>query len=224
MKKRLSILLLIMALLTTGAQAQLKLGIKGGLNISKADFSGFENTFKSENMNGFFIGPMLDLHIPIIGLGLDGSLLYSQRGTKFTSIATNMSITNKQHALEIPINLKYQIGLGNMASIFFAAGPSFSFNIKGDNIGDDLLALVNLPHDNSSIIDRKGAEVAVNFGGGVKLLNHLQLGINYSLPLTNTAKDNFANGNVIGEIGNVLTGKSFSSKTKMWQVSVAYLF
>lgn len=224
MKKRISILLFIIILPGSSAQAQIKFGIKGGLNISKADFSNFQENFKADNMNGFFFGPMVDLNIPIVGLGVDGSLLYSQKGTKFTNNSNNESVTNKQHAIEIPINLKYSIGLGNMASIFVAAGPSFNFNIKSDNIGNDLLSIANKKSDNSSLIDTKNSEVAINLGGGVKLLNHLQIGINYSLPLTNSAKDNFSNGGAIGELSNVINGSSFKSKTKMWQVSVAYLF
>lgn len=224
MKRKIGILLLFIGLLTsTTIQAQLKFGIKGGLNITNADYSDLKDNFKAENLNGFFVGPMLDLNIPVIGLGIDGSLLYSQKGTKFSNNINSQSVTNKQHAIEIPINLKYSVGLGNMASIFVAAGPSFSFNIKSDDIGDDLLSICNGKSNSSAAIDTKCSEVAINLGGGVKLLNHLQLGINYSLPLTDRAKDNFAN-NDMGELSNVINGSSFKTKTKMWRVSVAYLF
>ena len=36
----------------------------------------------ADNYTGFFIGPMVDITIPIIGLGVDGALMYSQKGTK----------------------------------------------------------------------------------------------------------------------------------------------
>lgn len=44
---------------------------------------------------------------------------------------------------------------------------------------------------------------------GLKLLNHLQVGANYNIPLGNTAD---------------IEGTNASYKTKTWQVSVAYIF
>jgi hypothetical protein len=46
-------------------------------------------------------------------------------------------------------------------------------------------------------------------GAGLKLLNHLQVGANYNIPLGNTAD---------------IEGTDASYKTKTWQVSVAYIF
>lgn len=69
-----------------------------------------------------FIGPMAEVTIPIVGLGVDGALLFSQRGKD----------DGKQTGLDIPINLKYTIGLGSMLGVFVAAGPDFFFNFSGD--------------------------------------------------------------------------------------------
>ena len=60
-----------------------------------------------------------------------------------------------------------------------------------------------------SFIDKKKAEVGINVGAGLKLLNHLQVGANYNIPLGNTAD---------------IEGTNASYKTKTWQVSVAYIF
>lgn len=225
MKKIFSILLVAICLfMAIPAQAQIKLGVKGGVNLANADFSGLKSNFKTENMNGFFIGPMVDINIPIVGLGLDGSLLYAEKGTKFTNTSTNQDATNKQKTIEVPVNLKYSIGLGSLASVFLAAGPNFSFDINSDNLTTDLLNIANTTMQGSTpSIDRKNAEVSLNLGGGVKLLKHLQVGLNYNLPLTDSAKENFASGN-LGELANVINGTSFKSKTKVWQVSVAYIF
>ncbi|WP_321438880.1 porin family protein [uncultured Bacteroides sp.] len=225
MKKIFSTILIAICLfIAIPAQAQIKLGVKGGLNLSNADFSGLKSNFKTENMNGFFIGPMVDINIPIVGLGLDGALLYAEKGTKFTNTISNDNVTNKQKTIEVPVNLKYSIGLGSMASIFLAAGPNFSFDINSDNLTTDLVNIANTTMQGSTpSIERKNAEVSLNIGGGVKLLNHLQVGLNYNLPLTDSAKENFASGN-LGELASVISGTSFKSKTKVWQVSVAYIF
>ncbi|WP_321519369.1 porin family protein [uncultured Bacteroides sp.] len=227
MKKIFSIFLVAVCLfIATPMQAQIKLGVKGGVNLANADFSGLKSNFKTENMNGFFIGPMVDINIPIVGLGLDGALLYAEKGTKFTYSNETISneTTNKQKTIEVPVNLKYSIGLGSLASIFLAAGPNFSFDINSDNLTNDLLDITNQTiSETTPSINRKNAEVSLNIGGGVKLIKHLQLGINYNLPLTDSAKENFAKGN-LGELTNVISGTSFKSKTKVWQVSVAYIF
>ena len=56
------------------------------------------------------------IHISIVGLGVDGALLFSQRGKDEV----------KQTGLEVPVNLKYTIGLGSLLRIYVAAGPDLS--------------------------------------------------------------------------------------------------
>lgn len=55
---------------------------------------------------------------------MDGALLYSQKGDKMEGLDM------KQSGLDIPVNLKYSIGLGSMLGIYVAAGPDFFFNFK----------------------------------------------------------------------------------------------
>lgn len=133
-------------------QAQLlKWGVKGGVNLTKIDWDGGFKGNK-DNSTGFFIGPMAEITIPIVGLGVDGALLFSQRGKSDV----------KQTGVEVPVNLKYTIGLGSLLGIYFAAGPDFFFDFdKKDNV------------------DRKKTQVGLNLGVGVKLIKHLQVGVNY---------------------------------------------
>ena len=177
------------------AQAQIHFGVKGGLNLSKASFSNVGDNFKKDNFTGFFIGPMAEFNIPIVGLGVDASLLFAQRGIKVSE--GNEDYTVKQNGIDIPVNLKYTIGLGSMAGIYFAAGPDFYFYFAGNKTIEGVKT------------DKKKAEVGINVGAGVKLLNHLQVGANYNIPLGDTAK---------------FEGIDGSYKTKTWQVSVAYIF
>ena len=177
------------------AQAQIHFGVKGGLNLSKASFSNVGDNFKKDNFTGFFIGPMAEFNIPIVGLGVDASLLFAQRGIKVSE--GNDDITVKQNGIDIPVNLKYTIGLGSLAGIYLAAGPDFYFDFAGNKTIEGVKT------------DKKKAEVGINVGAGVKLLNHLQVGANYNIPLGDTAK---------------FEGTDASYKTKTWQVSVAYIF
>ena len=83
---------------------------------------------------------------------------FAQRGIKVSE--GNDDITVKQNGIDIPVNLKYTIGLGSLAGIYLAAGPDFYFDFE-----------------KKSGIDKKKAEVGINVGAGLKLLNHLQVGL-----------------------------------------------
>ena len=196
------------------AKAQIKFGVKGGLNLASASLSdAWDAKGNADNYTGFFIGPMVDITIPIIGLGVDGALMYSQKGAKISFDDDLGSTTFKQQGIEIPVNLKYSIGLGSSASIYFAAGPSFYFNMKSD---DDLTF-----DTMKGSLDYDKSEVSLNLGAGVKLLRHLQLGVNYNMGLTDSAKAKIDRPND-SDMWNAINGESY--KSKMWQVSVAYLF
>ncbi len=176
--------------MATPAQAQLlKWGLKGGLSMSKLDF---KNGPTSDNTTGFFIGPMAEFTVPVIGLGIDGALMYSQRGEDEW----------KQQGIEIPVNLKYTIGLGSMLGVYVAAGPDFFFNFKDTKWEG---------------FDTKATQVGLNIGAGVKLIQHLQIGVNYQIPLGNS----FSWKGVGEALGDEIGG---NGKTKTWQISLAYLF
>lgn len=176
--------------MATPAQAQLlKWGLKGGLSMSKLDF---KNGPTSDNTTGFFIGPMAEFTVPVIGLGIDGALMYSQRGEDEW----------KQQGIEIPVNLKYTIGLGSMLGVYVAAGPDFFFNFKDTKWEG---------------FDTKATQVGLNIGAGVKLVQHLQIGVNYQIPLG----DSFSWKGVGEALGDEIGG---NGKTKTWQISLAYLF
>lgn len=195
MKKIIGTLLVISCLLAVPAQAQLRWGLKGGVNLAKASFS--HSDLKSDNFTGFFVGPTAEFTIPMVGLGVDGSLLFSQRGLKIKG--DDKSI--KQNGLEIPINLKYTFGFSSLAAVYLAAGPSFIFDFSKDK------GIKNITE-----IKQENAQVAINIGAGVKLLDHLQIGANYSIPVTKTAKL------------QTLGIDNASYKTRNWQVSLAYWF
>ena len=181
------------------AQAQLHFGVKGGLNLSKASFSDVKTNFKKDNFTGFFIGPMAEFNIPVVGLGVDASLLFAQRGIKISDGGEEATV--KQNGLDIPVNLKYNIGLGSLFGIYIAAGPDFYFDISKDK------SVANIAE-----AKKKRAQVGINVGAGVKLLGHLQIGANYNIPLG----DSFS----LEAVGHALGG----AKTKTWQVSAAYIF
>lgn len=193
MKKVLSTLALMACLMMAmPAQAQLKFGLKGGLNISKVTFSASD--INSDNRTGFFIGPMAEFTIPVIGVGIDAAALYTQSGAKMKY--ENESLDKTLKTIEIPVNLKYNFGLGSMAGVYVAAGPQFGFNVGSGHFGG---------------YDMKDCNTTFNVGAGVKLISHLQIGVNYNFSINKVAKYEEE-------------GKKYDMKKNTWQVSLAYLF
>ena len=197
MKKIFTLILVAVAtMVAVPASAQVQFGLKGGLNVTNMSLN--DDILKTENRAGFFIGPTVKFTLPIVGLGVDASALYDQREAEVKG--TDEKI--KQQAINIPVNLRYGVGLGETASLYFFAGPQFGFNVgdKEHKITDH-----ETRHLNSSTF-------SVNFGLGVMVLNHVQISANYNL--------------VCGKTGNISVKDGIKNKARAnaWQISAAYYF
>ena len=196
MKKILSTLLVAVCLfMAMPAQAQFHFGLKDGLDVSKIS----SDVPKGDNATGFFIGPMAEFTLPVVGLGIDAAALYSQSGLKIKTEGSEA--TEKLKSIEVPVNLKWSVGLGSALGVYLAAGPQFGFNI--DNGFDKLM-------------DTKTCAVSVNVGVGVKLLSHLQIGVNYNIGASKLAEL------VPGKMDEYISAPNLRKNS--WQVSAAYLF
>ena len=199
MKKFFTLILVAVATMVAApASAQVQFGLKGGLNVTSMSFS--EKVLAKENRAGFFIGPTAKFTLPIVGLGIDASALYDQREAEVEDEKI------KQQAINVPINLRYSVGLGETASVYFAAGPQFGFNV-----GDKEHKLTD-----GETWKLSGSTLSVNFGLGVMILNHVQIGANYNLVCGKTGELSVLEG-----AGNALKNKG---RANAWQISAAYYF
>ena len=98
------ILLAVMVLIAVPAKSQIKFGIKGGLNISSVHFN--KDLVGKDNVTGFNIGPMVEVMAPIMGVGFDAAILYSQKG-----IGVKSEKDIKNDYIDVPVNLKWKFGL-----------------------------------------------------------------------------------------------------------------
>lgn len=208
MKKILTLIVMAVAF-AMPSQAQVKFGVQAGLNLTNiSDFSlnapGVENAIKSRA--GFFVGPTVKFTLPIVGLGIDAAALYDQREAK-----TNGE-TLKSQSIQIPINVRYGIGLGSMAEIFAFAGPQFGFNIgdKDKTWGD--------VKNTAAKWTLKSSNVSANVGIGATILSKLQLKVNYNIALGKTGEVDIKEG--ADAAWKTITG----AKANAWQVSAAYFF
>lgn len=196
MKKIVGIVLIaLMALVAIPAKSQIKFGIKGGVNISSVHFS--KEVVSSDNVTGFNIGPMLEVMTPVMGIGFDAAILYSQKGVGVKG--NNKDIKNDY--IDVPVNLKWKFGLPIIKG-FLTAGPYVGFRVGGNKIWD-------IPGAVGNQLEAKSFNAGLNFGAGIELIKHLQVGFNYGLGLT----DDYSASKI-----------DLNGKNRGWSITAAVLF
>ncbi|MDD6819440.1 MAG: outer membrane beta-barrel protein, partial [Prevotella sp.] len=113
----------------------------------------------------------------------------------------------KFKSINVPVNLRWNIGLGSLAGIYLAAGPQFGFALGDFSDTWD-----------SDSYKKENMNVSINVGAGLSLLKHLELGFTYNIQTKDsyTITEDYAGGNRGREITNI--------KTNAWQISAAYYF
>lgn len=206
MKKVFTVMAIAIMMSAMPAMAQVKFGLKGGMNVTSMHLS--SKVLDSDNKMGYYVGPTVLVQLPIVGLGIDAAALYDQREAKLkgdiTTEGAAASSKVKMQSIQVPINVRYAVGLGNTASIFFFAGPQFGFNV-GDK------------EDKAKNYKLKDSNLSVNLGLGAMLINHLQINANYNWALGKTG-DSFEE--------NVKEGfhTKKGMKASAWQIGLAYFF
>ena len=185
----------------TTASAQFKFGLVAGMNMSKLSFDNGKY-FDSDHRAGWYVGPKVWFNIPIVGLGVNASAQYSQRRMNVKSGDGEDAVSDSKNlnTIEIPINVRYTLGLGSIASVYAETGPQFGFNVGNKTI--------------SEVAKFKSSNVTWNVGIGARVLGHLEAGVGYNIALSN-----------FGElVPDQLRGTKNDFKSNTWQVQVAYLF
>jgi opacity protein-like surface antigen len=204
MKKLLLLIAVALVSMTASAQTN-KLftwGVEAGMNFNSLSFD--KEMFESGNRAGFFVGPKVKVKVPLVGLGLDGALIYSMNSAQIQ----NEDIVKSKNLsyLEIPLNVRYDFSLLKVLSIYLATGPQYNYCMSSDATIADFYG----PIDGGISRSTWGW----NVGGGVELFKHLQLGVTYTIPISNS-------GNLeLGDITNVFT----NYKQKTVKVRLAYFF
>lgn len=204
MKKFLSVMMVAMALMfASNANAQVKFGLKGGMNITKLSFD--SQCFNSSNKVGFFIGPMVKITVPLVGLSFDAAALYDQKEAEVSYTGdTGGTSKVKMRYVDIPVNVRYGWGLSSVANIFLFAGPQWSYNVGDKEISWGTNNKLSLTKSNMSI----------NVGAGVTLVKHLQISANYNIACGKKAVTVEANNGYESAVSNNNT----------WQIALGYYF
>ena len=168
------IIVAIVAALTFAlpSSAQINWGLKAGMNITNVSFS--SDALSKSNRCGYFLGPQMDITIPIVGLGFDAALLYENKSVSIGD--TNETL----NYVDLPINIKYTIGFSSLASVYLATGPQFSWNLGDNTIFENEYTL-------------KSSLFYWNIGAGVTVLSKVRVGYTYNIPCGDTAEASVSN-------------------------------
>ncbi len=151
-------------LLSAGAfaQAQVAVGVKGGLNFAKLDGTSADGTFK--NRTGYHFGAFG--LIKLSKIGIQPEILFSQQGSK---IKTNTGDFDANFSY---INIPVLIKLYTIAGINLQAGPQFGFlsraEIDDQNVKDSF----------------KKSDISLALGAGWDLPFGLTVDARYNLGLS----------------------------------------
>lgn len=180
------------------AQAQFKFGLKAGVDVNKLHFN--KNILDSDNRAGFTGGAMIEFTAPVVGIGMDASVMYVRRSAEW--MADNGLQKEHNDYIDVPINLKWKLNIpviNNIARPYLATGPAFSF--------------LTSPRNWSDAYRNRRFDTSWNFGFGIEFFKHLQVGASYGIGLS---KALHAVG--LSQSGDV------SGRNKYWTVTAAYLF
>ena len=98
---------------------------------------------------------MIETTIPLIGVGLDAAILYSQKGMDVKS-ETGTSTNVKTDYIDVPVNLKWKFGLPIIKG-YLAAGPYIGFRVGGDKFWE-------IPGSVVGQVKAKNFSAGLNFG------------------------------------------------------------
>ena len=193
--KKIFAILAAAALVAAPAQAKIfGFGLAAGMNITQPISDGLD----LDPASGWYAGVKLKVTAPILGLGVDGAVLYSQEAISMENV-DGVSKSDRIGYVAVPIDLRYELKLPLIQKVavpFVAAGPQFNYNVKDldfkmkDFVSDTYQAF----GDSKDAFSAKNASWRLNLGLGAVLFNeHLEVSYTYGLPLGKTFKENFHN-------------------------------
>jgi len=210
MRKLKWFILAIALMAVTTADAQLKFGVKGGVDITKMSFS--DDVFSASNRTGWFIGPTIKF-TTFTGLGFDIAALYNQREAEIDLMVEENTKANtlKTKQVIVPLNLRYTLGLGDAVNVFAFAGPQVAFNV-----GETEQKLDNQSDEEGPVWNLKESNFSVNAGVGITLAK-IQITANYNVGIGKT-------GDVTWRDATGALVDGYKGNYNSWQIGLTYFF
>ena len=204
MKKLL--LTFLITLVSLSAFAEFRYGPMIGVNGSSLFWK--QDLVTTRYKVGGSAGILGEIMIPGIGFGIDIGLRYQLNGAKvnfgerpiWSGAPNYMGNTDVWfHTIQLPLNLRFKWtrldGLERIIAPFAFAGPVFSFNVATNNV---------------PVIEKPGGTVEIQVGGGVELIEHLQISGGYYWGVSYQVR--------------TIKLENFSARPQGWFINAAWLF
>lgn len=193
MKKLLLSALVVM--LVVSANAQVRFGVKAGLNSANQSYS-------VDGMGALSVSadPIIGFHLGVIAdmatsekFSFQPGLLFSQKGSKISDVKTTVNY------IDIPLNLMLKFGSSDNFKVLGFAGPSISYALGG-KVGDESITF------GSEAGQMKRLDFGLGFGAGVQF-SSFQATLGYNMGFANLSNED-----------------GYKVKNKVLSISIAYLF
>lgn len=181
---------------TTAVQAQVRFGLKGGVTLNELKWD--KNVLSSDNRMGFTGGLMIEVGLPVVGLGLDASALYTHRENELIHEGQKL----KRDYVDFPVNVKYKLQIPVIAKViapFVTTGPDFALLLSDQDKGD---------------FKARKWNTSWNVGFGAELFRKLQIHANYGIGISKAFE----------YIGKEVDSTPVEGKDRYWTITAAYLF
>ena len=200
--KRIFVAVALFLGLTIPASAQFSIGPKVGLTVN--DMKLDESVFATDNRAGFTAGVTCEFTIPVVNLGFDASVMYVKRTADVMEMTDGVMQEYEIGGdyIEIPINLKWKIGLpvvGKIISPYIFTGPSFAFLTSKKAI--------------KKAWKNQSVDINWNIGLGLQLFSKLQVGAYYGIGINDAVE-------AVGVVDEPVDIK----RQNGWTVTAAWLF
>lgn len=161
--------------------ADMKIGVKAGLNISNvrgADVDAEELFDTSTDSKIGFVGGLYAVFNLSTNFAIQVEALYSMKGAK-ASVPDDWEVTAKVDYLEIPILARYVLTTSGSVRPFLFAGPSLAMKLsaKVEAVDD------GVPYS-GDLEGAKSTDMGVAFGGGMEIGKNLRADVRYTLGLS----------------------------------------
>ena len=204
--KLISLSFIICLLSFSEVQAQVRFGIKGGIQVAQMELNA--STFNKSNRMGFFVGPTLCISLPIPSLSIDVAAFYDQHDLKVDDS------TIRQQRVVVPAHARLGMSIADEVGAFILAGPQLSFNV-----GDSFIKWEDTKKSLKQYI-QQNTMLGLNVGFGAFFFG-FEASVIYHIPFGRTgdftweqARSAFASE----------TWEHATSSTNSWRLAIAYYF
>lgn len=166
---------------TEKSDAPITFGITAGVNFANMSFSADGGSYSPDSRTAFNVGLTVDFPI-LESLYIKSGLLYSSKGYKIED--DDETYTASPAYLEIPILASYRYNFSDAAQLQFNVGPYVAYGIGGkykyESDYYDEERETDFFDDDTNKFD-----LGLQFGLGLTISQHFNIGVSYQLGLTN---------------------------------------